>query len=243
MAVDAEHAGWDGFFLWDHLLFAVDVPLVDVWIALAAISCRTETIRVGPMVTPLPRRRPWRLAREAVSVDRLSAGRLTLGVGLGVDFWREFSAFDEPATDDRIRAELTDDGIAVLRGLWSGETFSFDGRRTSVHDVRFLPTPRQRPSIPIWSAALWPLADGPRRRAAGCDGIMPFSPAGPIEPTAIASLRADLGVDTGFDVCLAGPPSMADAYREAGVSWFCRSLPEDMPYAAARDVVLAGPPR
>ena len=86
----AEQAGWDGLFLWDHLLFEVDVPFVDAWIALAAIAAATERIRLGPLVTPLPRRRPWKVARESVTLDHLSGGRLVLGVGLGIDFWREF---------------------------------------------------------------------------------------------------------------------------------------------------------
>ncbi len=242
LAVDSERAGWDGFFLWDHLLYATDVPIADPWIAMAAISCRTSTIRLGPLVTPIPRRRPWRLAREAVTVDRLSAGRLTLGVGLGIDFWREFSAFGEPATNDRVRAELADEGIDVLRGLWSGEPFSYSGAHLEVDNVRFLPTPVQRPTIPIWVAALWPLRSGPRRRALGCDGIVPFSPTGTIDPADVAALRADLGVGPAFDVCLHGPQDWAEDYREAGVTWLCLPLLAEMPLEEARARILAGPP-
>ncbi len=243
LAVEAEGAGWDGFYLWDHLLYATEVPVADPWITLTAIACRTSTIRLGPLVTPIPRRRPWRLAREAVTLDHLSGGRLTLGVGLGIDFWREFSAFDEPAADDRLRAMLTDDGIAILRGLWSGESFSYSGQQLSVDGTRFLPTPLQSPSIPIWSAALWPLRPGPHRRAARCDGIMPFSPAGPIDPAEIATLRTDLGVEPAFDVCLHGPPAWAGDYEAAGVSWFCLSFDPETPLDEARAQVLAGPPR
>ena len=110
LAVAAEGSGWDGFFLWDHVMHRVDGPYIDAWIALAAIATRTDRLRTGPLVTPLPRRRPWKLAREAVSLDRLSGGRLVLGVGIGTDHSREFSAFGEPS-DDRTHAELLDDGL------------------------------------------------------------------------------------------------------------------------------------
>ncbi len=243
LAQQAEEAGWDGFFLWDHILYADDVDLVDTWIALAALACHTSSLRLGPLVTPIPRRRPWLLARQAVTLDHLSNGRLTLGVGLGIDFWREYSAFDEPATDDKIRAGFADDGITILQGLWSGETFSFQSPRSSITNARFLPTPLQSPSIPIWAAALWPLRSGPRRRAIRCQGMMPFSPMGPIAPTDIASLRADLGVGSDFDVCLHGPPEFAADYRAAGVSWLCLSFGPETPLADARAQVRAGPPR
>src|SRR5688500_11565999 len=151
------------------------MPLVDTWLALAAIAQATERVRIGPLITPLSRRRPWKVAREATTLDHLSGGRLTLGVGLGIDFWREFSAFNEPATDDTKRAALVDDGIDTLRALWSGETAN-----TALADgVRFLPTPVQQPTIPIWSAGLWPLRPGPARRAARVDGVVPFDPTGP----------------------------------------------------------------
>lgn len=156
LAVAAEDAGWDGFLLWDHILYEADVPLVDSWIALTAIASATSRIRLGPLVTPLPRRRPWKVARESVTLDHLSNGRLTLGVGLGIDFWREFSAFPGEAADDRERALLLDDGIEILTRLWSGEQVTYEGRRLSVEDARFLPTPVQQPRIPIWAAAFWP---------------------------------------------------------------------------------------
>jgi alkanesulfonate monooxygenase SsuD/methylene tetrahydromethanopterin reductase-like flavin-dependent oxidoreductase (luciferase family) len=126
----AEAAGWDGFFIWD--IFGGDpaapAPTVDPWIALAAIAATTERIRFGPMVTPLPRRRPWKLAREAASLDQLSGGRLILGVGIGTPP-EEFARFGEEP-DSRIRAEMLDEGLEVLTGLWSGEPFSFQERRT-----------------------------------------------------------------------------------------------------------------
>src|SRR4051794_688491 len=169
LARSAEDSGWDGFFLWDHLLYEADVPFVDAWIALTAMATATERIRLGPLITPLARRRPWKVAREAVTLDHLSHGRLVLGVGLGIDFWREFSAFGEPAEDDVARAAMVDDGIAIIRGLLSGEEVTYLGDRHKVEKVRFLPRPVQQPSIPIWSAATFPLRLGPTKRAARCD--------------------------------------------------------------------------
>src|SRR5579863_1554577 len=99
LARAAEDAGWDGFFLWDHIAFNEPVPFVDPWVALAAIATNTERIRLGPLVTPLPRRRPQKVARESVTLDHLSGGRLVLGVGIGGDWWREYSAFGEPGAD------------------------------------------------------------------------------------------------------------------------------------------------
>src|SRR5215217_3461395 len=103
LARAAEAAGWDGFFIWD--VFGGDstapAPVVDPWIALAAIAATTERIRFGPMVTPLPRRRPWKLAREAASLDHLSDGRLILGVGIGAMHY-EWNYRGEEA-DTRVR--------------------------------------------------------------------------------------------------------------------------------------------
>src|SRR5207247_10875705 len=139
-------AGWDGFFLWDPIQYEAPVPLCDAWIALTAVAASTTTIRLGPLVTPLPRRRPWKVAREAVTLDHLSGGRLVLGVGLGIDYWREFSAFGDAATDAE-RAELLDDGIDILTRLWSGEPTSFSGRRLGIDTVQLLPRSAQRPGI------------------------------------------------------------------------------------------------
>src|SRR5947209_17503121 len=124
LAAEAEAAGWDGFFLWDHVLFG-DMPAVDPWVALSAIALATERIRLGPLVTPLPRRRPVKLARETVSLDHLSGGRLILGAGNGVLSW-ELDDLDEEA-DLRTRAAMLDEALAVLTGLWSGRPFSHQG--------------------------------------------------------------------------------------------------------------------
>jgi len=246
LAAEAEHAGWDGFFMWDHLLYEDDVPFVDAWIALAGIAVATDRIRIGPLVTPIPRRRPWKVAREAVTLDHLSGGRLVLGVGLGIDFWREFGAFTGEADNDVERAALLDDGIEILHRLWSGEEASYTGRRTSVDAVRFLPRPLQQPRIPVWSAALAPLRQGPARRAARCDGVMPFGPERPLTPDDVRGIVADLlgrrETDEPFDVCVHGPRDQAAEFGAAGVTWFCESFSPEQPLDDVHRRIRQGPP-
>jgi alkanesulfonate monooxygenase SsuD/methylene tetrahydromethanopterin reductase-like flavin-dependent oxidoreductase (luciferase family) len=246
LAREAEQAGWDGFFMWDHLLFEEDVPFVDTWLALAAIAVSTERMRIGPLVTPVPRRRPWKLAREAVTLDHLSGGRLVLGVGLGIDFWREFGAFSGEASTDAERAELLDDGIEILVRLWSGESVSFAGARSSIEAVRFLPRPHQRPRVPIWSAALAPLRRGPTRRAARCDGVMPFGPTRPLMPDDVRGIVSDILAqresEEPFDVCVHGPRDLAAEFAAAGVTWYCESFGPDQPLDDVRRRLAQGPP-
>jgi alkanesulfonate monooxygenase SsuD/methylene tetrahydromethanopterin reductase-like flavin-dependent oxidoreductase (luciferase family) len=166
----AEEAGWDGVFIWDHIA-GWPQPLVDPWVALTAIAARTSRVRLGTTVTPLPRRRPWKLARETVSIDRLSGGRLTLGVGIGGGD-AEWGDLGEE-TELRSRGAMLDEGLRVLTGLWSGETFSFDGAYYTVHEAHFRPTPLQTPRIPIWVGGFWP-NKAPFRRMARWDGMFPL---------------------------------------------------------------------
>ena len=179
MAAEAEQAGWDGFFLWDHTIYFSPYeprvpmhPFVDPWIALAAIALKTRRVRIGPMITSLARRRPWKVARETVSLDLLSGGRLVMGVGLGSPPSLDFGSFGEP-TDDKIRARKMDEGLAILDGLWTGEPFSFHGQHYQVSEVQFLPRPVQSPRIPVWIGGGWntPVA---ARRAARWDGFFPL---------------------------------------------------------------------
>ena len=244
LATSAERAGWDGIFLWDHLVHRVDGPYVDAWIALAAIAARTERIRLGPLVTPLPRRRPWKVAREAVSIDHLSDGRLVLGAGIGVDHSREFAAFAGEAENDRARAELLDEGLEIITRLWSGEPVMFTGHHLEVVDVQFLPRPVQQPRIPIWCAAHWPHRR-PLRRAARYDGVVPV---GELAPSSIADLLQEVGrhriTDGPFEVALpswASDGSEIGAYESAGVTWWLEGFRPDDDLAAAQKVVERGP--
>lgn len=172
-AKEAEDLGWDGFFLWDHVFFDPSFHAnVDPWVALAAIALNTTRIRIGTMVTPIARRRPWILARQTVSVDRLSDGRLILGVGLGAPVQWDFGFFTEEV-DAKIRGQKLDEGLDILTGLWTGAHFHYEGQHYQVKDVKFIPTPVQSPRIPIWTGGVWPHRP-PMRRAARWDGFYPI---------------------------------------------------------------------
>lgn len=174
LAYQTEQHGWDGFFIWDHILAhkIQKVPLLDPWVTLAAAATRTQQIKIGTTVTPVARRRPWKLARETATLDHLSEGRLILSVGLGEPGDVEFRYFGEEA-DPRIRAEKLDEGLEILAGLWRGEPFSFKGKHFQIEEMRFLPPSLQQPRIPIWVGGFWP-NKAPFRRAARWDGAFPL---------------------------------------------------------------------
>jgi len=262
LAVEAEAAGWDGFFVWDHLLLdrSRRMDIADPWVLLAAVASVTERIRIGPMVTPLPRRRPWQVARQAVTLDHLSAGRLILGVGLGNPADAEYGAFGE-ATDARIRAEKLDEALAILDGLWSGEPCSFDGRHYQLHEMTFLPRPVQRPRIPIWVAATWP-RERPIARAARWDGVYPLKAAGrggladlaSSDVRALCERIAALRPDGGpFDVVVGGATPAADRglaatlvarFADAGATWWAEALsPVRGSLDEMRERIRVGPPK
>jgi alkanesulfonate monooxygenase SsuD/methylene tetrahydromethanopterin reductase-like flavin-dependent oxidoreductase (luciferase family) len=176
LAALAEASGWDGVFLEDYIVYQnrADTPTYDPWVCLAAMAMRTERIRLGTTVTPLPRRRVAKLAAEAVALDHLSGGRLTLGIGLG-DPWDVALANLGEQTDTATRAAMVDEGLDVLVGLWSGEPFTVHGRFYQAEGVRLLPEPLQTPRIPIWIGGQYP-RPGPIRRAARWDGACLFIP-------------------------------------------------------------------
>jgi alkanesulfonate monooxygenase SsuD/methylene tetrahydromethanopterin reductase-like flavin-dependent oxidoreductase (luciferase family) len=256
LAHEAEIAGWDGFFPWDHITWPGPVPVADPWVVLAAMAMQTERILLGPMVTAPPRRRPWKLARETVTLDHLSGGRLILGVGLG--FWQheEFEALGEAGSPQRRAAKL-DESLAVLTGLWSGTPFSYHGTQYQVNNVCFLPTPVQQPRIPIWVAGGWP-TKAPFRRAARWDGVFPINrdPANtpPLTPSAMRDVVAYVKVhrvgEAPFEVVYAGQTPgrdpAADAalvvpYAEAGVTWWLELASRRAP-AEMRERIRRGPP-
>src|SRR5919201_328046 len=172
LAVEAEEAGWDGVFVWDHVRWREPVlEVADAWITLAAIATATQAIRLGPMVTPLARRRPVKVARETATLDRLSGGRLTLGVGLGSDrFGGEFSITGEEVADKR-RARMLDEALPILTAAWSGEPVHHRGEHYTVDGMQFLPRPVQRPGVPVWVGGFYD-RPGPVRRAARYHGFV-----------------------------------------------------------------------
>jgi alkanesulfonate monooxygenase SsuD/methylene tetrahydromethanopterin reductase-like flavin-dependent oxidoreductase (luciferase family) len=227
LAAEAEVAGWDGLFVWDHIRWREPVRAVaDPWVTLAAVASATERLRLGPMVTPLARRRPAKVARETATLDRLSGGRLTLGVGLGGDsFGREFSATGEE-TDDRRRGAMLDEALEILVAAWSGEPVQHRGERYVVDGVRFLPRPVQRPGVPVWAAG-FPGNLRPLRRAARYDGFFPVNLEHPDQVAEvvarIAALRGD--TTTPYDVAVALPPGADVApYAAAGATWWLTEL-------------------
>ncbi len=175
LAVEAESAGWDGVFIWDIVHFETEdkaaAVTCDPWISLAAMALATHQIRLGTLITPVSRRRPWLLARETVTLDHLSNGRLILSVGLGVPADGAFSKVNEPA-DRVLRAELLDEGLSILQGLWSGVPYHFHGRHYSLQEMLFLPRPLQEPRIPVWVVAAWK-KERSLARALRWDGILP----------------------------------------------------------------------
>ena len=255
LGIGAERAGLDGYFLWDHLVHSDSgegPPIVDPWQVLAVVAARTSRIKLGTMITPVARRRPWKLAKEVTTLDLLSGGRVILGVGLGDPAHAEFGLFGEPV-DRRVRAELLDEGLDVLAGLWTGQPFSHEGKHFTVGPVRFSPSPVQRPRVPIWVGGIvyasGPLAraarrvtgarspSGPVTRAARWDGFVPIHPGrrgdratvGEIAAVRdkIAGLR---GTTADFDIAVWGELDSAGrvaarlpGYRDAGATWWLES--------------------
>jgi alkanesulfonate monooxygenase SsuD/methylene tetrahydromethanopterin reductase-like flavin-dependent oxidoreductase (luciferase family) len=177
LAQDAENAGWNGIFPWDHMMHKprADSRAIDPWIALGAIASNTKKMTLGPMVTPLARRRPWKVARESVSLDHLSKGRAILGVGLGSVVNQDFARFGEE-TDSKIRGEKLDESLRILHGLWKGDAFSFAGKHYRIEEgTVFLPKPYGgKDRIPIWvGGGRWPWRKKPFRRAARFEGAFP----------------------------------------------------------------------
>lgn len=259
----AEKSGWDGVFLEDYIVWQSqqDIPTYDPWIALAAMAMWTKRIRLGTNVTPLARRRPWKVAREAITLDHLSDGRIILGVGLGdtgesVGSDISFTHFGE-VTDARQRAQMLDEALAVIVGLWSGEPFYYDGRYYHVEEVRFVPPPLQIPRIPIWVGGGWPLK-GPSRRAARWDGSCLYKHQSHyMTPEDIRALKTlvqqQRGFFEGYDIAVGGSQRRADwdeerAYirslAEAGATWWVEYLPPDVgDLEIARAHIARGPLR
>ncbi|GHO83134.1 LLM class flavin-dependent oxidoreductase [Dictyobacter formicarum] len=261
LAAEAEEAGWHGFFLWDTIFMPghPELPVVDPWIALATIAMRTQRVKLGAFLTPLPRRRPWQVARESVGLDYLSNGRLIFGAALGYHDL-DFIPFGE-TFDPRIRAEKLDEGLTVLNGLWGGEVFSFQGKHYQIHDVSLLPKPLQSPRIPIWLAGGWPRRK-PLQRAASWDGIYLMTTnqvtGQMLTPTEVRDAVAYINTyRTGpepFDVALNVTPStdrhqsieLVQQYREAGATWWIElettGQVTEQSFEAYRERIRRGPP-
>jgi alkanesulfonate monooxygenase SsuD/methylene tetrahydromethanopterin reductase-like flavin-dependent oxidoreductase (luciferase family) len=255
LARRAEAAGWDGVFIWDHVVYREPGwPAADPWVTAGAIAASTARVRLGVLVTPLARRRPWKVARETASLDVLSGGRIVVGAGLGSQGPAEFAAFGDEA-DPRVRAERLDEGLDILTGLWSGEPFSYEGRHHRVERTIFLPRPVQRPRPPVWIAGQWPRRPA-FRRAARYDGMFPvFEGVGNAEmpppkrlAEAVRYTQEHRDTDAPFDVALEGQsegpdPDRVAAYEAVGLTWWIEKLGWFRgPVDAMRERIERGPP-
>lgn len=248
VAAAAEQAGWDGLFVWDRVVLGKDErrgqPLGDPWMLLTAAALATSRIRLGPLVTPVARRRPEQLARQVATLDSLSGGRVIFGAGLGGAIADEFGSFGEP-TDPTLLAERLDEGLTLLQRYWSGEPVNHTGQHYRVHDVTLLPATVQRPRPSVWIAGYWPHRR-PMRRAARWDGVVPlFASAGygnvpPVDEVRevvayVQQHREEPAVP--FDIVLGGvsPGDPAEArdliepLREAGATWWDERQLEESP--------------
>lgn len=247
LARRAEKAGWEGFFVWDHVLVADSMPVADPWVVLGAIAQTTSSIRLGPMVAALPRHRPWNVARQAVSLDRLSKGRMILGVGIGFPPREEFGTFHEPQ-DPRVRADMLDEGLSIVEGVWSGQAFAHNGRHYQIEQTAFAPPPLQEPRIPIWVAASLPHRR-PLRRAAHYDGVFPIrADMGPIGVEEFVEMKAYVDSHRtdrrSFDYVIGDGPrscSELEVLEETGLTWYVGGPDPEMDAQGNLTSVSEGP--
>lgn len=243
LAVEAERAGWDGVFFWDHVVWVrrLRLDVFDPWVLLGAAAARTERVRLGTMVTPLPRRRPWVVAKQLTTLDHLSGGRAVLGVGLGEPADTDFAEFGEPA-GAKERAAVLDEGLAVLDGLLRGPV-DHDGAHFQVH-TELLPRPVQQTRPPIWVAGVAPHRR-PLVRAARWEGLVPIGGEGVLTPAELAdylALVVERPVEWEVVVARAAGCSAAE-YAEAGATWLVEGIwPFDGWVDELRAAIRSGPP-
>jgi alkanesulfonate monooxygenase SsuD/methylene tetrahydromethanopterin reductase-like flavin-dependent oxidoreductase (luciferase family) len=260
MAAEAEAAGWDGVFTWDGIAVG-EGDAWDPWALLGAMAVRTERVQLGAMVVAAPRRRPWKLLKEAVTVDHLSGGRLVLPVGLGAIDDAGFGNVGE-IVEARARAERLDETLAILDGLQAGRPFAFRGVHYRIGEMTLRPRPVQRPRVPVWVVGAWP-HERSMRRAAAWDGLVVQAPGADGIPTAnpadlgaivawIRGARANAGLDGPYDIVVSGTTPAGDPATGAsvtaraaadGATWWVEADWEDPSVDALRARIAAGPPR
>jgi alkanesulfonate monooxygenase SsuD/methylene tetrahydromethanopterin reductase-like flavin-dependent oxidoreductase (luciferase family) len=258
LAGEAEEAGWDGVFISD----CISIPgmeTYDPWVMLAGMALHTRRVRIGAILTPLSRRRPWKVARETVSVDHLSRGRLVVPVGLGALDDQGFGKVGE-ATERKTRAQLLDESLEILTGLWSGQPFRFQGQHYQFDEMTFTPPPVQQPRIPIWVAGAWP-REKSMQRALRYDGLLPnkldaSEQQARITPDDIRAMKTYIDarreLTTPFDIIVEGetpgdqPERAAELVRpfaQAGATWWTETRWGGNPIEEVRERIRQGPPR
>lgn len=264
LAVTAEEAGWDALFVWDHVLHTEQArrSYGDPWMLLTAAALATSRIRLGALLTPVPRRRPQQLARQVATLDNLSGGRVIFAAGLGGPVEDEYGRFGEP-TDPVVLSERLDEGLDLLDRLWTGDTVTHRGRHYRAEGVTMLPAPLQRPRPPVWIGGRWPNRR-PMRRAARWDGVAPLFAAGHGHTPAVEDVRDLVAYvrrhrvtdepGAPFEVVVGGstPADPARArdllgpFADAGATWWDerRPLDDDVDrYTTVLRRVEQGPPR
>ena len=250
LAAEAETAGWDGVFYWDGVALG-EMDTYDAWVVMAAMAMQTERVTLGAIVTPPSRRRPWKLARETMTLDRLSNGRLVLPVGLGALDDGAFGNVGEPI-DGKTWAELFDETFEILEGLWSGEPFSYAGKHFRFGPMTFRPTPVQRPRIPIWVVGAWP-SDRSMRRTLRFDGVIAQVTDPPlVEAVAefVARERPASRADRPFEIVAQGRTPLdpgnrhrtVEAFAAAGATWWIDADWDAATVESQRARIAAGPP-
>lgn len=256
LAALAEEAGWDGVFVGDA------VWTVDPIVSLTAAALRTQRIRLGIMVIPVPLRKPWKIASESAALDNLSGGRLTLALATGA-VWMGWQGFPDEATNTKIRAEMLDETIDILAGLYAGQPFDYDGRHfrvklTSLDPQYYPPRPVQQPRIPLWVVGAWPRMKS-MRRALKCDGVLPIKLAADgqiaqLTPSELAEVKAYIDANrtekTPFDIVVEGSSAELEpaerlaqmaAWQQAGATWWIEGM-WGATFAEAAERLRQGPP-
>jgi alkanesulfonate monooxygenase SsuD/methylene tetrahydromethanopterin reductase-like flavin-dependent oxidoreductase (luciferase family) len=249
IAADAEASGWEGVFVWDHVMTHQSLAVADPWIALTAVAIATERVRLGALVTPLARRRPWDVARQVAVIDQLSGGRMVFGAGLGGDGRRELSAFGEER-DPRVRAALLDEALELMVELWRGEPVTHRSPAYQLDRAQIRPAPVQEPRPPIWIACVWPHRR-PLRRAARYDGVFPVSHVASLTRADLDEVMRVIGAHRApeagsFDLVVVGheraDAARLDELREAGTTWWLQGFGESPRLADVQAAAAAGPP-
>ena len=257
-AIEAEQAGWDGIFLCDHLYYSREPinSISETWVLLSAIAAKTQTLKLGTYVSPLPKYHPWQLAKITATLDVLSNGRLILGLGIGGPEV-EYEAFGEKY-DTKILAEKLEESLDILQGLWSGQPFSYSGKHYSFENVCLLPKPIQSPRIPIILGGMWP-SKKPFIRAAKFDGAAPIHKNFPQELTVeefqeiISLIKQHRTTNDTFEILKSGTGfftpetrlEMIKSYVDVGITWWLEHVNTLMQPSVEkmRKIVQQGPPK
>jgi len=256
LAITAEKSGWDGIFIWDQVLgfIDVDVAMNDPWVVLGAIASKTSKIKIGPMMTPIPRRRPWKLARETITLDHLSNGRLILSVGIGFPLELEYGYFGEDH-DPILLQEKLKEGMIILEGLWTGEAFHFNGAHYNLKEMKFLPKPFQIPRIPVWIAIIGK-HESRIKQAIKWDGVIPIEKdytcislenlkdiKKKVEIFRVKRKDFDYVVIGESDLFIDKKSKIITQYHAAGATWWLESIHEwRFSLKETRKLIQSGPP-